>query len=148
MKNLAMAKEKHLIILWPSCNSDRKLLDEQIFENFTVVRKVSGEWTERNAEINYSRFYQQNVVGNQEFVSHKGIGDFQIYIVTDTAPTYSHVETSRGYEFVNTNIFQMKEKLRSLTHGGHKIHSTNSQDELRRDVAMLWGIDVKVIEDF
>ncbi len=142
------APEKHLVITWPNCGSNQIELAKIIHEKFEVLRVISGEWTESNAELNYSRFYQQNLSGNLETISHKGIGKFQIYIVLDSQPSYGFRETSRGFEFVNINIFSLKSRLREMTLGGHKVHSTNSFKEFRRDVAMLWGIDVSKTEDF
>ena len=146
--NQDLSPEKHLIILWPNCNSVKTKLENVISENLTVLKVVAGKWEAKNAEANYSRFYQQNLFGNNELISHKGIGLFQIYIVLDPQPEYDFQKTSRGYELVNTNVFKLKSELRDITHGGHQIHSTNSQEELRSDVAMLWGIDVLDDPDF
>lgn len=142
------APEKHLIIIWPNCSSSQMDLAKTIHENFRVLRVISGEWTESNAELNYSRFYQQDLFGDYKTIAHKGVGKFQIYIVLDSRPKYDFRETSRGFKFVNVNIFSLKSRLRELAHGGNKVHATNSIKAFRRDVAMLWGIDVNENEDF
>ena len=146
--NQNLPPEKHLIILWPNCNSVRTELENAISKNLKVLLMAFGEWNESNAEVNYSRFYQQNLFGNNDIISHKGTGLFHIYVVLDPLPTYNFQKTTRGYEFINTNIFKLKSELRELTLGGHQIHATNSQDEFRCDVAMLWGIDVLEVPDF
>jgi hypothetical protein len=146
--NQNLPPEKHLIILWPNCESVRSELESTISQYLKVLSVTSGEWSESNAAANYSRFYQQNLFENNDIISHKGIGLFHIYVVLDSHPKYHFQETTSGYKFINSNIFKIKQKLRDLTFGGHKVHSTCSQEELRRDVALLWGIDALEVHDF
>ena len=146
--NRDLPPEKHLIILWPSCEPNRSAIDNAISKSMKVLTMSYGEWSESNADANYSRFYQENLFESNDIISEKGIGLFHIYVVLDPNPKYDFQETSSGYKFVNLNVFKLKQELRVLTLGGHKVHSTNSQEELRRDVAMLWGIDVLEVHDF
>jgi hypothetical protein len=140
--------EKHLIILWPSCAAVTSELERAISESLKVLSVSFGSWNDSNARLNYSRFYQKNLLGDNETVSHKGMGRFHIYVVLDSKPEYGFRETSSGNRYVNVNVFRLKEKLRELSGGGHRVHTTNSQEELRCDVAMLWGIDVLKALDF
>ena len=82
------------------------------------------------------QIYHQNQKKN-----HCGKGEFLLIIFYDNDPKYGYVETSRGTERVNTNIFACKEKFRDLTGGGHKIHSTNSPLETNHDLTLLLGIN-------
>jgi hypothetical protein len=146
--NQNLEPEKHLIILWPSCLDATNELDRAISKSAKVLRVTSGSWSESNAGVNYSRFYQRDLSKENEVVSHKGTGKFYIYVVLDPNPKYGIRETSSGLRYVNINIFSLKEELRELSGGGHKVHSTNSQAELRCDAAMLWGIDALEVQDF
>ena len=47
--------------------------------------------------------------------------------------------TSKGPAVVNVDMFDSKEMYRHLTGGGHMIHGTNSDRELRHDLVLLTG---------
>ena len=106
--NQNLPPEKHLIILWPNCESARSVLESTISQYLKVLSVTSGEWSENNAAANYSRFYQQNLFENNDIISHKGIGLFHIYVVLDPHPKYHFQETTSGYKFINSNIFKIK----------------------------------------
>ena len=67
-------------------------------------------------------------------------------MVEDKNPIYDYVETSRGHEKANINLFNLKEKYRIWINGGHKIHTTNSTKETNHDSVLLLGLNYEDIK--
>ena len=63
-------------------------------------------------------------------------------MIRDEKPTYEERMTSRGPEIVNVNLFDAKDRYRSWTGGGHKIHGTNNEKETNHDLTLLIGMNV------
>lgn len=131
--------ELHLFIIW---NKGRYKQDEilnDIQSTLTIVDVVEVNWTETKVENNYSRFYGLKLKEKGSKIRECGTGPFLLITVFDENPHYEYVETSRGHERVNTNIFALKQKYRQWTGGGHKIHSTNSIAEINHDLTLIIG---------
>ena len=141
MTKIFSKKELHLVIIWENGRYKEKEIIKSISEKFELVEKYKINWNKNLFGKNLTTFYGTNLPPKSEKENHCGKGEFLLIIFYDNDPNYGYVETSRGTERVNTNIFACKEKFRDLTGGGHKIHSTNSPLETNHDLTLLLGIN-------
>ena len=141
MTKIYSKKELHLIIIWENGRYKEKEIIKSISEKFELVEKYKINWNKNLFGKNLTTFYGTNLPPKSEKEIHCGKGEFLLLIFYDNDPKYGYVETSKGKEKVNTNIFACKEKFRDLTGGGHKIHSTNSPLETNHDLTLLLGIN-------
>ena len=131
--------ELHLFIIWNKGRYKQDEILKDIQSTLTIVDAVEINWTESKVENNYSRFYGLKLKEKGSKIRECGTGPFLLITVFDENPHYEYVETSRGHERVNTNIFTLKQKYRQWTGGGHKIHSTNSIAEINHDLTLIIG---------
>ncbi|MBR6162438.1 protein kinase [bacterium] len=136
-----MNKELHLILLWQNARYKQKEILEDIQKNLTISECIEIEWSKKNIASNFTRFYGVKLPNHSCKEKECGKGKFLLVTVWDNNPKYEFVETSRGFEKVNTNIFNLKDKYRSWTRGGHKVHSTNTVPETNHDITLLLGIN-------
>ena len=133
--------ELHVLILWHNARDFKNQAESLLNSKFTVRAIVKRKWSKKYALINFSRFYQKS----QEFiigkVEHVGYGPFFIYLLEDKHPIYDLRLTSSGFKNVNTNVFDLKQKMRELTGGGHLIHASDDTQGARRDLYLLFHKD-------
>lgn len=131
--------ELHLFIIWNKGRHKQKEILDDIQSNLNIVEVVEIQWTACNVANNYSRFYGLKLKEKGSKIKECGTGPFLLVTVYDENPDYGYVETSRGHELVNKNIFMLKQKYRDWTGGGHKIHATNSIEEINHDLTLITG---------
>lgn len=133
--------ELHLIVLWQNARYKQQEILNDIKENLAVLECYEIAWTPDKVANNYTRFYGVKLDSGSGKEQECGTGSFILITALDKNPKYDFVETSRGFEWVNINLFNLKEKYRSWTNGGHKIHTTNSVKETNHDITLLLGIN-------
>jgi hypothetical protein len=133
--------ELHLFIIWEKATYKQAAILADLQQNFRVLAVYKMIWSPHHFSANLSRFYGQKLLDGLKKERHCGRGPFTLAIFEDEQPTYKARATSRGSETVNTNTFDAKERYRSWTGGGHKIHGTNSPKETAHDLTLLLGIN-------
>ena len=136
-----MNKELHLLIIWEKGRNKEKEILDYISNNFELVEIYKIKWDKKKFSKNLSAFYGSNLPPKSKKELHCGDGEFITVTFFDKQPRYEYVETSRGTEKVNINIFEIKNKFRLLTGGGHKIHTTNTTRETNHDLTLLLGLN-------
>lgn len=134
-------EELHLVVLWNNARYKEDEILDDIQKNLEIIECIEIEWTRKNVSSNFTRFYGVKLNKGSHKEKECGTGKFLVVTVVDRNPVYGFVETSRGNEFVNTNMFSLKEKYRKWTKGGHKIHTTNTISETNHDICLLLGIN-------
>lgn len=134
-----MTKELHLFILWEKARGKQTEILNDIRQHLQILECYDIRWNKNKVSENFSRFYGQKLDSAKTKEKHCGGGRFLLVTVLDDAPDYRLTETSRGHELVNVNMFDLKEKYRAMTGGGHKIHATNSAAETNHDITLLLG---------
>lgn len=137
-----MTGELHLVVLWEKARSSEERILADMARHVEIVAKVELSWPGDATEC-YGRFYGAKLQAAAGKTAQCGGGPFLLVVVRDTRPRYGWRETSRGSEFVNVRMFAMKSRYRAWTGGGHKVHTTNSHEETRRDVLLLTGRTVE-----
>ena len=141
LQNKTSKGELHLILLWEKARYKEKEIIQDIENNLKILELYNISWSEEEVSNNFARFYGVKLPKNSGKEQHCGKGSFLLITVFDANPKYDFIETSRGTEYVNINIFSLKEKYRAWTGGGHKIHSTNNIKETNHDITLLLGIN-------
>lgn len=136
-----MKPEIHLFVLWQNARQSEERILADMRENLDVLATVDSSWPVAvSAEQGFRRFYGTFLQDAAGKVRRVGSGNFLVVVVRDNAPVYEYVETARGIERVDVNIFHKKYEYRSWVGGQHRVHGTNSPEEAKRDVMLLTGI--------
>lgn len=142
------SKEIHLFVLWENVSIQKQRIISDIKENFNVKKIVSILWSKEKFAENLSRFYGENLPKKSGKEKHCGTGRFTAIIVEDVNPIYDVRKTSKGFKYVNINIFDKKQEYRVWTGGGHKVHGTDNEYESAFHIAMILGEDYKIYHSF
>ncbi len=134
-------KELHLIVLWNKAREKQDEIIEDISGKLQILECIDLAWTPENTINNYKRFYGFSEKSAEQKVSFCGIGNPLLITVMDNNPNYRIVESNRGFEYLNYNIFALKLKYRDLFGGLHVVHTTNNPNEVKYDICMLLGIN-------
>lgn len=135
------SKELHLVIIWENGRHKENEVLEFLNSKFEVVEKYKIKWDKALFGKNLTTFYGKNLPPNSGKEKHVGNGEFLLITFYDKMPIYEYSLSSKGTVNVNINLFRTKEKLRNLTGGGHKIHSTNTTEETNHDLILLLGVN-------
>ena len=133
-----MSPEMHLIVLWEKARTEEGRILEDVARHVEIVAKAELAWPGDPVEC-FGRFYGAKLQEADGKVLVCGGGPFLLLVVRDRSPRYGWRETSRGGELVNLRLFEMKARYREWTGGGHRVHTTNSTAETRRDIFLLTG---------
>lgn len=139
--NKDLTMEHHLFIIWEKASYVKERIIDDIKNNLKIIQIVKCSWSPSIVHNNFSRFYGTNLPANSFKECECGKGPFHIIFVLDPNPNYRERKTSKGLKIVNTNIFDLKEKYRSWTNGGSKIHATNDPVEFNHDITLLTGLN-------
>lgn len=137
--------EIHLFILWQNARYKETEILDDMAKHFVILKKFAITWSPALVANNFTRFYGVNLPPKSGKEKECGTGEFLLCVVRDEQPIYAERVTSRGIETVNTNMFDAKQRYRSWTKGGHKVHATNNEKETNHDLTLLLG---KNISDF
>lgn len=129
--------EIHLLIVWPNALDRLEAIIADLNASFTIRRHYRVAWSDEHFSKNLTRFYGQHLPEGSDKEAHCGRGAFHAFILEDVSPRYDVRMTSLGPETVNANLFDAKQKYRSWTGGGHRIHATNNLREAARDIWLL-----------
>lgn len=132
--------ELHLMIIWERARYKQKEIIDDLSNNIKIVEAFEIEWSQEAVSNNFTRFYGVKLPNHSFKEKECGTGKFILLLLWDNNPRYESRETSRGCEVVNTKMFDLKSKYRLWTGGGHKIHATNSPEEVNHDLTLLLGI--------
>lgn len=141
-----MREEVHIFIIWEKARYMQEQIIEDIQKKFLILEIYSVEWSQKKFSENLTRFYGVKLGKHSGKERHCGRGGFLLILIKDLRPKYELRRTSRGAERVNINLFDAKAKYREWTGGGHKIHATNSKEEVRHDLILLLGIRLEEYE--
>ncbi|MEM6891363.1 MAG: RIO1 family regulatory kinase/ATPase [Pseudomonadota bacterium] len=145
-QNKSAAPELHLLVLWHSGLSFHDAIQQEIIDRgFRDVGARECLWPVEIFTRNLGKFYGRKLDSLDKKAREIGTGPCTIFTFFDDAPDYGLRETSRGFERVNQNVFDLKTAARSIT-GYNCVHGTNSLAEARRDLCLLFGQDYEDIK--
>ena len=139
--------ERHLLIVWEYALPAFDLLRESINLAVDIIGEHEIKWPADQFDQNMLRFYNQPEKIIEGKIKRVGRGDSLLLIVEDKQPEYGFRKTSRSVEYVNTMLFDLKDRLRSIAVKDKRIpqrwpdliHATNSTREYLHDFMLLFG---------
>lgn len=133
------------MVLWEKSRDKEKEILADLQNSLEILETYDVAWTPDRVAENFSRFYGVKLGSRSAKERECGRGRFLLIILWDPEPSYVFTLTSRGHEIVNKKLFGLKDKYRSWTGGGSKVHATNSPEETNHDITLLLG---KNYEDY
>ena len=143
-----MKSEIHLSIIWNNALDHSSHILSEIQKKFVIIEVYDIHWSDELFIDNLKRFYSHSLSHVSQWrlqramngkMKHCGKGVFRLIIFRDTSPIAGYRDTSSGSRIVNTNVFDLKQMLRSLTGGGHMIHGSDNVKETSKDLTLLLG---------
>jgi len=130
--------ELHIFILWHNVKNKRDIILKELNNTFNKNIILKWHWDSTLYISNLERFYllEGNIIKSK--LKHIWKWDFDIIIVYDKTPIYREKNTSSWLKFVNTNIFNLKQKYRKITGWWHLIHWTDSIIETKYQLFLLF----------
>jgi len=142
---IRIEKEVGVIILWDSARSypkiEANILEDIAKNDLEILETIEISWDKKLFVSNISRFYGIKDKEAKKKAKHCGSGKFLLITILDKNPNYQCLETSRGHDYVNEKFFNLKNKYRTWTGGGHKIHASNGAVESSHNLSLLLGIN-------
>lgn len=130
--------EIHILVLWQFARAEESRIRADIKRHVTILSEHELSWP-IDPVAAFRKFYGAKLADARGKVSACGGGSFRLFVVRDERARYVLRNTSRGIERVNARLFAMKDRYRRWTGGGHKVHTSNSVEEARRDLIVLTG---------
>lgn len=143
-------REIHTMIVWSKAINYNSLVEKELIGRFNLLSKIKIEWDKNYFIENLKVFYSHSQMSKSESdfdkilknkIEHCGDEAFYLYVLEDLNPVYDFRPTSSGNRKVNSNIFDLKLRLRDDVGGGHKIHASDSTFESNKDLTLLLGLN-------
>jgi hypothetical protein len=138
-------EEFHIFVVWSKGTVFIDEIIDEISNTITIVEHMKISWTKTLFRSNLERFYGDSLKRVTQKILECGDGDFDLLVVKDNHPLYSSRKTSSGIKIVNTNIFDLKAKCRSITKAGHLIHSSDDYNEAKFQYKLITGRSIGLI---
>ena len=134
------APEVHVFLLWSKARVQEDRILTDLAERFRILDVVDVVWTEgRLFAESLSRMYGEALPPGSDKELHCGSGPFLVVVVEDPTPRYGVRRTSRGRAVVNTAVFDARQRYRTWTGGGFRVHASDSVLEAERNLLLLFG---------
>lgn len=139
-----------LLIVWSSAMDFKDRILDDLEHGFNVLKSFTVTWDREAFLQNLKMFYShsQGHLSPAEYdglladkMQHCGAGDFFAVVFEDPAPDYQLRATSSGLRRVNAHTFDKKQEYRTLTGGGHKVHTSDDPKETNKDLTLLFGLN-------
>ncbi|MEZ4856630.1 MAG: hypothetical protein R2812_09180 [Gelidibacter sp.] len=143
--------ETHTLIIWSNALNFKETILNQLKTSFSIKRIFEVQWNKNSFLDNLKIFYShsQSHLSYNDYndlilkkIEHCGDDPFYLIVYEDEQPKYENRITSSGKRSVNTNVFDLKQSLRSLTGGGHKIHASDTIFESNKDLTLVLGLNI------
>lgn len=129
--------EIHVFVLWSKALVQQQRILDDIAGTFRIRDVSRVSWSVEGFSRNLTRFYGGLLPPRAEKERHCGTDPFLVVVVEDAAPLYRPRRTPAG--IVNARTFDAKQRHRSWTGGGHRIHASLNPREAEHDLFLLLG---------
>jgi len=131
--------EAFIFIIWNKASNKKDLIIDDLSSRFEIISVYNVFWSDRYFSQNMARFYGEKLPSVAFKEKYVGRGPLTLVVVKDHNPIYTKRDTTRGKQTVNINVFDAKERYRSWTGGGDRVHASNSLLETKREIALFFG---------
>lgn len=129
----------YLFIIWNKALWKREKIINDINNSFEIVKDVYIKWNKDNFSKNLLAFYGRKLGEPKGKIISSGTDKFEIILVKDNNPNNELRKTYDSETIINTHVFDKKQLYRSWTAGSHRIHSSDSSEEVLHDLTVLFG---------
>jgi len=125
--------KNYILIIWGSAKKYTNDIEKKINKRFQIYKSFNLGWSQDLFNNNLARFYYQNRINAKLKEVECSKSNFLVYVIHDNNPKFKTITLRSIKTLVNINIFNLKQELRNLTGGGHKIHASNNDEEFKKD---------------
>ena len=140
-------KDVYLFIIWNKALYQRDRIINDINGSFEIVKDVYIKWNKDKFSLNLQSFYGRKLGDPKGKMISSGTNIFELILIKDNHPNMELRKSYDGEAYVNTNIYDKKQLYRSWTCGSHRIHSSDNEDEVNHDLAILLGPNYQEVLD-
>jgi hypothetical protein len=126
------------LIVWSNAPGKDEIVDD-LTRRFTLLDSLQVEWSQEHWVSNLARLYGDRLPSAAEKAERCGMEPFLLAVVADPTPSYRRRRTRRGFERVNRNLFDARERYRRLTRGHDLVHATLDEHESAKDLFLISG---------
>lgn len=132
------AENVFALIVWSNAPEQEEIVDD-LARRFTLLESLRVEWSQEHWVANLARLYGDRLPSAAEKAERCGTGPFLLAVVADPTPSYRRRRTRRGFERVNRNLFDARQRYRRLTHNHDLVHATLDEHESAKDLFLITG---------
>jgi len=137
--------EYYLIILWERCNINPQTVKEKV-KSFNMAAELTEGELEKNYQHQFiKQLYFKSITNFDEKIKRVGCNKIHVGIIKDENPKYSLVPTTRGFQLINKNIFQLKSELRALSSVSDGVHISDTREESEHNIFLAFSIPYEQI---
>ena len=131
--------EYYLIILWEKCNINLQIVKEKV-KSFNMTVELTEGKLEKNYQLQFiKQLYFKSITNFNEKIERVGCNKIQVGIIKDDDPNYSLTPTTRGFQFINQNIFKLKKELRELSRISDGVHISDTKEESKHNIFLAFS---------
>ena len=132
--------EYYLIILWEKSNINPDLVKEKV-ESFNMAVELTEGKLEKNYQLQFiKQLYFKSITDFDKKIKRVGCNKIQVGIIKDENPNYGITPTTRGFQLINKNIFQLKRELRELSSISDGVHISDTKEESKHNLFLAFSI--------
>jgi peptidoglycan/xylan/chitin deacetylase (PgdA/CDA1 family) len=128
-------REIHVFVLWSRALEAYGEILRDIERNFLIRDVFRVSWSKDTFSRSMSRFYGGLLPPKAEKEEHCGTDPFIVVVVEDERPRYGARRSPKLS--VNVRMFDAKQRYRSWTGGGHRVHASVDPLEAEHDLFLL-----------
>lgn len=136
---------QYIFIIWNKALWCKDRILNDLKEIFSINKTLYIKWDKEYYIDNLNSLYGRKIGSAKEKIAYCGNKEFLLVIVKDDNPKYESRQMYDGIEQVNSNIYDKKMLYRKWTAGGHRIHCSDTIEETKHDLAVLFGSNYEEI---
>ena len=111
-----------------------------------TVELTEGE-LEKKSQLQFiKQLYFKSITDFNEKIKRVGCNKFYIGIIKDENPNYSLTPTTRGFQLINKNVFQLKKGLREQSSISDGEHISDTRNESEHNIFLAFSIPYEQID--
>lgn len=131
--------EIYLFIIWNRALFCKEKIINDLQNSFVVKKVFYIEWDKNKYKENLKAFYGIKAVDINTKIKNIGYGKFCVIIAEDKNVIYDKRKTYNGDELVNSKIYDKKKLYRKWTAGNFRVHCSQTEEETKHDLVILFG---------
>jgi hypothetical protein len=137
----------HLFIIWNKYFDKKEQILNDLEKNFIIREVYEITWNEKEFVNNLKRFYGTKLLDASRKAKMAGNGSFLLILISDPNPKLERRRLDEINEVeINVNVYNSKMKYREWVGVDYALHASNSEEETKHDLVLLFGCKVEDYE--